>query len=830
MKPSPLRSFYDSDLRPFASAYPEAPFADRFRDNQLTPEQIVRMYETYRAMLAGEDPAAVVAAFDELVKGSAPWFDGVDAALREAAKLLDKQRARIAVMPVPESAFDGLNQNIKSPWTIQHYGERRYGAKYRDAAGAVLFCGVTFERDGAFSDHFYYYAEDGYWHEGIPLDDGRPLYRLPEVLASTLTVLVVMGGRAAAVEVPGYLVTTFAGGSSTASDWAPLSEREVTIWPASLADTRIAAAIRRRLPRARVLDTDGKGLADVEDLAAFLRDCPTIEIPGDGGRLPFSFLGFDGGRYWFLPRRRRVPFTIEMGRFSPSQLLELAPLAWWGASQMVKDNGAIKTDTAQDWIVEEEEKVGMVDLRRLRGAGVWRDGEEIVVNDGAQIVTMAGERLDYDGYTSATGAEYIPSETRFGDMTGEESTDAEGEGLEKLFTSQVFARKLDPIAALGWALIAPFGGLLRWRPHLWITGRRGTGKSQIILEPLIAPLCGEFAYQGTARTTEAGLRRSINMTSRPVLLDEFDAEGKTDRERLQRIMHLRRCASSDTSAIVTMADGNGSGTTQFVIRSMMCFVSINVLGGDAADDSRQIHVEKLAVPNLELVMRENARECSRVMADPARYRRRVFRALPRILSDINAIHDSLLTYLRDARETDLMAPVLCAAWAVRSSESIMSAAGGAWMRELLDDLSALHSDRIEDEDRVIEHICAAKIRLEGGREKAVAELLLEADGYGETGAAELLSRHGLRLTDYTNGDGAPHRALAIAIKADPLRLMLADTPYASGYDAQLARHPLYRASKYVRMAIGVRTCRLLEWQGFRDQYLGDEQGRLGGDL
>lgn len=823
--PSPLKVFLDF-MRPFAPAFPDSVFVGRMNAEQLSPEHILRAFQTYEGLRSAGDPAALMAALDELVKGGAPYFDGLEKALREAGKMLDKERARIAVMPVPEGAFEGLNKNVKSDWTRTHYGEPRHAGKWKDAEGRVLFCSVAYEMEGEFSDHYYFFAQDDYWHEGIPLSDSRPVYRLPEIVSSALPVIVVLGGRAASFDVPGYIVTAFAGGSSTATDWASLAQKAVTVWPSSVRDMKAAGAIQKRLPHARVLDTS-KSIAEVPaaEMSAFLASCPALETSTEEAKLPFALLGYDGTRHYFLSRARRILYFIEMGRFTGSQLLELAPLTWWGVMGLVKETGAIRVDQAQDWLLQRyaEQHIGMVDLRRLRGAGVWRDGEQIVVNDGRQIVNLKGECQSYDDFHSEAGAEYIPSETHFGDMTGAESDDAEGAALSALFCAQKFARALDPVAALGWALIAPFGGLLRWRPHLWITGRRGTGKSQIILDPMIAPLCGEFAYQGTGRTTEAGLRRSINMTARPVLLDEFDARdrhSKTDGERLARILQLARNASGDSSAVVTMASGD-SGTVQFIVRSCFCFASVNMPEQDAAIESRIVRVEKLAVDNLEQVMEQNARERSRVMADPARYRRRIFRALPRILADITAIHDRLLSFLGDARETDLIAPLLCAAWAVRSAESIMGEAGTAWCATLLTDLSEMHADRVEDEDRVIEHICAYRVRLDGGREKVIAELLHDADSLtGEANATEILSRHGMKLTNAVNGDGKSHRVLALATHADPIAAMLEGTPYMQGYDAQLQRHPLGMGVKNVRLAIGVRRCRCLDWEGFREKYIG----------
>ena len=788
-------------------------------------------------MKSGADPDALFLAFDDLVKGTAPYFEGIDDALREAGKLLDKERARIAVMPIPEDAREGINKNIKSNWTVKHYGEARIGARWHDERGAWLFSSVTFELEGEYKDVFYFYSEDEFWHEGVPMSSSRPLYRLPEVLASALPVIVVLGGRAAAQEVAAHVVTTFSGGSSTCTDWSPLAEREVTIWPSCLADMKAAGAIKKRLPHARILDTD-LFIVDVppEERAAFIATCPVLDVPGDdGAALPFSFLGYSDGRYHFLPRKRHVPCTIDMGQFTASRLIELAPLGFWSVNGFMKDAGGIKTDAAQDWIVDESEKVGMVDLRRLRGAGVWRDGDQIVVNDGAQIVTMAGERLEYDAFHSTACAEYIPSETRFGDMTGPESADAEGLALAALFGSLKFLRKLDPVAALGWALIAPFGGLLKWRPHLWITGRRSTGKSTVLIEKMIDPLLGEFAFIGSGRSSEPSIRRGMNLTARPGRFDEFDPgprAPKSDLERMGKVIVLARNSSCDSTAMTTLASGD-TGNVTFVVRSCFLFASINLLEMDSAIESRVVRVEKLALSKDEIraEIERMKRDCAHVMTDPSRYRRRIFRAMPRILQDIDAVHPLLMSFVSDARQCDVIAPILAAAWAVQSGESVMSDAGRAWVEELLDDLIREQEEHVEDEDRVIEHILQASIRTDDMKTRTVSELLARADSSEPGDARETLERNGLKIANIKNGDGLSHRYLAIPQRSDSIARMLSGTPYESGYDQQIQRHELCKAGEatVVRMAHKNTRCRCLDWDGFRRAYLGAEgQGRLEG--
>ena len=744
------------------------------------------------------------------------------------------------VTPVPDEALGTLRQYVRSEWAIEHYGEAVLGSRYCDAQGRVLFCVARYEKAGKKEIRPYYWGEDGHWHEGQALAHDRPILHLPEVLACALPVLIVEGEKCASVEVPGYVVVTWAGGSSAIehTDWSPLAELTVTIWPdADAPGGKAAAGIKRRLPNARVLQIEGKpqgwDIADAQadgiDLLAFIRDCPDLELSMEASKLPFSFLGFDSGRYYFLPRKRRVPFTIDMGQFTASRLLEIAPLAWWGGSSMVKDNGTIKTDAAQDWIVDEQEKVGMVDLRRLRGAGVWRDGDAIVVNDGAQIVTMAGERIPYELFGSSAGAEYIPSETRFGDMTGEESTDAEGVGLSELFGSLKFARALDPVAALGWALIASFGGLLKWRPHLWITGRRSTGKSTVLIERLIDPLLGEFAFIGSGRSSEPSIRRGMNLTARPGRFDEFDPgprQPKSDLERMGKVIVLARNSSCDSTAMTTLASGD-TGNVTFIVRSCFLFASINLLEMDAAIESRVVRVEKLALSKDEIAgeLDRVGRECSRVMADPSRYRRRIFRALPRILSDIDAMHPLLMSFVSDARQCDVIAPLLCAAWAVQSGKSITGDAGRTWMAGLLDDLVRAHDERVEDEDRVIEHILQAPVRSDDMKTRTVAELLVDADS-GGVDARRLLERNGLTFAAMKNGDGHAHRVLAIVSRSDAIQRMLEGTPYATGYEQQIRRHALCAnpegEAAVRKFAERSTRCRGLWWEAFRTQYLGSD--------
>jgi hypothetical protein len=126
----------------------------------------------------------------------------------------------------------------------------------------------------------------------------------------------------------------------------------------------------------------------------------------------------------------------------------------------------------------------------------------------------------------------------------------------------------------------------------------------------------------------------------------------------------------------------------------------------------------------------------------------------------------------------------------------------------------------KDEDRVIEHILSAVIDTDDKKKRTVAELLALAYS-NEVYAQELLERLGIRII---NAQG--RACLAIATQSDALERLLKDTPYASGYDAQIRRNPLcLNPEKTVRerMAGRMLSARLIDWVRFKEGYM--EEGK-----
>ena len=108
---------------------------------------------------------------------------------------------------------------------------------YRQADGRVLFHICRYESANAKKSVIpWHLVEDGSWQPGQPLEAGRPVFRLPELLESNLPVLIVEGEKCATVSTPPdfpFFISTWSGGAGATgkTDWSPLKDREVVVWP-----------------------------------------------------------------------------------------------------------------------------------------------------------------------------------------------------------------------------------------------------------------------------------------------------------------------------------------------------------------------------------------------------------------------------------------------------------------------------------------------------------------------------------------------------------------------------------------------------------------------
>lgn len=216
---------------------------------------------------------------------------------------------------------------------------------------------------------------------------------------------------------------------------------------------------------------------------------------------------------------------------------------------------------------------------KVRGAGAWRDDHgELVLHCGDRV--LVGQRWIEPG----VHGKHVYTADEAGLKPDVNGTRRDAQRLYELLQTWNWRRgDLDAYLACCWIGAAMIGGALRWRPLIWITGDRGTGKST--LHELFEAVFGSFLVHASD-ATGAGIWQKLGYSTRPVTLDELEAE--EDDRRAQSIIKLARQASSGG---VVLRGGSDHSGAEFVARSCFMFSSILVPPLKTQDRSRMAILE-----------------------------------------------------------------------------------------------------------------------------------------------------------------------------------------------------------------------------------------------
>jgi len=268
------------------------------------------------------------------------------------------------------------------------------------------------------------------------------------------------------------------------------------------------------------------------------------------------------------------PQILAVSEPSDTQLLKLLPLKYWALHYpKLSTSGAPQ---GVDWLLAKSDilekccAAGLFDRASLRGRGFWKHEGRIILNTGSKMWDQGKwcEVRDYGPsyvYTQNIELNPVPvlkDNTHF---------------LTNLSHLR-FDREMDKYFLLGWLVAAPLAGVTEWRPHIWITGEKGSGKSTI-LEYVIRPMFEAWTTVRADKSSEAGIRQTIKNDAVPVIMDEFEP-GKHSGP----ILNLLRVASSESGPI---RRGTPSGKSlEFTARFNACMSSIHTAQLDPADESR----------------------------------------------------------------------------------------------------------------------------------------------------------------------------------------------------------------------------------------------------
>lgn len=306
---------------------------------------------------------------------------------------------------------------------------------------------------------------------------------------------------------------------------------------------------------------------------------------------PFRMLGYNRGVYFYLPKRGGQVIELKAHEHTELRLYAVAPYTYWQTAVDLNGDDAL---AEKHWkqiahsMIQTQHDEGVFEETRLRGRGAWMDGKRVIVHTGSEAI-VDGTATALDAVNSNSIYEVAPP-WEFG--FGEPARNAEANRLVKICERLTWEDRLSGALLAGWCVIAPVCGALPWRPHIWITGSSGSGKTTA-QNDIVGRIVGPASERFDGSTTEAAIRQTLGHDARPAIMDEAESEDVEGIKQMQGVLKLARVASSGGKI---SKGGSAHRAVTFVIRSCFCFSSIHTSLRLQSDESR---VTKLVLlPNM----------------------------------------------------------------------------------------------------------------------------------------------------------------------------------------------------------------------------------------
>ena len=298
---------------------------------------------------------------------------------------------------------------------------------------------------------------------------------------------------------------------------------------------------------------------------------------------PFTPLGYDSGRYYYYSFLLQKIVALTPVEHRKENLFALAPYTYW-----VKQYGEKKESwaLATDSLIQSCAAEGLFNPANVIGRGIWLiDGKG---------VTHYGDEVLIDGKRYAP--KKIPREIAKKKVfevaeplqLGEPDKNADFTQIEAILSELSFQTPHAALLIAGWVVCGMAAGALHWRPHIWITGKAGSGKSAVV--NTIKRLLGNCGEHYTGETTEAGIRQDLKHDCRAVTYDEAEPKTHQAQVALQKVLNLFRQASSDETAKIAKGTVSGKGIN-FKIRSCAMLGSVNAFLTEEPDKTRFFVIE-----------------------------------------------------------------------------------------------------------------------------------------------------------------------------------------------------------------------------------------------
>lgn len=262
-----------------------------------------------------------------------------------------------------------------------------------------------------------------------------------------------------------------------------------------------------------------------------------------------------------------------------------------------------------------------------------------------------------------------------------------------------FRGTMDGWLLSGWYLAQILQSMWTWRPHLWMTGSAGSGKT--LMNELFGALSGKLALRCEGQTlSEAGLRQSIGHDAVLVFVDEIEKSQKRD-----EIIYFIRSAGRDGG--YTRKGTTGQKAVKAKIFHMVFLSSIERGVYGAAENSRYLVIETRKSEKYKPIL-PNSAEAEKLRTDIIAYALWASGKAKKLVQEVGRIDG------HDPRFVESLA-VAFSMLAVAHEDSRRFLLNG--INDYLEDWSRdAAGERLEDEQRLFKSIIGSTIHLAIGKE------------------------------------------------------------------------------------------------------------------
>ena len=639
----------------------------------------------------------------------------------------------------------------------KNWGKPSETWNFQDAKGKFVFSVVRFLDGKSKSDRpftLWERKDELKWRSKAP--EGKyPLWNLSELIARPGDAVILCEGQKAASRgkaCPGlanYVFTGWYGGAGNAhlTDWSTLRGRTVHFWPdADAAGRKAIKALREfatefdinleiihppvGVPKGWDLADAIQEERDIEAIISGKKDDVLLQrFLDDDVPLPFDIVGTSGSDIIFYPHGSNHIERFRSSALTKNALMVLADREQWGL-YFSKAEGGIAWDAAVNFIIRKAEKAPVFDFTRVRGSGAWLEGDTVVVNTGSHLIINGEEK----GLHESMGAYVYEKQAIIPYRTKDALETKDSAKLLDIIKRIDWTSEMSAYVLAGWLLLAPWGGVLRWRPHVWLVGPHGTGKSWI-MEKVINPMVTKgFGIRGDGASTPAGVRQSLSNSSKPFVGDEMESDNTKFAEQIEQILKLFRGSSSGSEAGGSTLHGSADGEgKQWIMQSMACFASIGAAMTHGADMDRFTVLELKPPVKGEVAIRAQKfellqRAATMLTSEWAQaFHARTYGLMDEVLKAVTIICSQIQEIVGSMRDADQLGTLMAGAWMVANDKAPTASEARQWLEGL--DIVALKGDieRKSDEEQCLDEIMNIRIEVSNasGRSRLTVGSALE---------------------------------------------------------------------------------------------------------